>query len=357
MATNGGSSLALNLTVPSTPTWPSLEEAISILAVLASRWLIVQMEPEAESQEQVVSDKKRRQLEKAAAEKAAREKAEADKRGLLFACFYSKHDEIRRYLKGGLGIESANDSGWTPLLTVAWHSNNPATIALLHDEFGAALEAQNEFGWTPLICAAMNAKLPCLKELLVRGASLEARTKAGKTAKDYALEMGEQRAEVLALLQKAETVIGKAALESESLPTFCLWFLVSCPPASLDAAVAVMENGRVRNVLAPYKDGSRSSEDAWNLWRERRTDAIISALRSAPKVHQALVIYLEDGGAKICKDEWAEWANLEKALETQLKTLQAERDQEGDAGREPISIELFAPQPMSIEDFEAHFKQ
>ena len=101
-------------------------------------------------------------------------------------------------------------------------------------------------------------------------------------------------------------------------------------------------------------------------------NAILTALKSPASSHrtfQARVVFLEDRGSKICKDEWGEWPNLRKGLDFQLKALQKDRDlahaQEqqqrggggsgggggGEEGTEAprVSVELWGDAPVTIE--------
>ena len=71
---------------------------------------------------------------------------------------------------------------------------------------------------------------------------------------------------------------------------------------------------------------------------------------------QVRVIFLEDKGSKLCKDEWGEWPALKKGLDFQLKALQKERDiahtQAGGEGEpQQLTVELWGEGPISIEAF------
>jgi hypothetical protein len=103
-----------------------------------------------------------------------------ERAALLFASFYKRTDDVRKLLKGGnVTVGSANKALWTPLCTAAWHGCT-STLVVLIDEYEADMEVVNEFGWTPLLAASMQGHVACVKELLARGARLDARAKTGK---------------------------------------------------------------------------------------------------------------------------------------------------------------------------------
>ena len=101
---------------------------------------------------------------------------------------------------------------------------------------------------------------------------------------------------------------------------------------------------------------------------------MLGPLKQHARTHQARIIFLEDRGSKLAKEEWAEWRAMSKSLDYQVKQLQKERDQAGsDAAAAagagvgavpstggappppppslPLSVELVGDKPMTLEAF------
>lgn len=91
-------------------------------------------------------------------------------------------------------------------------------------------------------------------------------------------------------------------------------------------------------------------------WRSGITNPILNALKAQTRTTQARLIFLDDRGSKLAKDEWGEWPALKKGLDFQIKAIQKERDvvfaQAGGEGEPPqVSVELWGDGPISIETF------
>jgi hypothetical protein len=233
--------------------------------------------------------------------------------------------------------------------------------AQLVDEFAADLEAVNEFGWTPLMAATLNARLGCMKELLVRRARLDAACKAGKLPKEHAAGMRSN--EALLILEAAESDQGLAELRSKLLPAFCFWFVVSCPVALQEEVLELLRVSRCNRAFAVSADGIegvRVSDEQWKSWRSGILNAVLGALKGQPHTTTARIVFMEDRGSKMSKDEWGEWPSIKKGMDFQLKSLQKERDlahtQAGSEGECPqLSVELWGSAPMTVEALRESF--
>lgn len=227
--------------------------------------------------------------------------------------------------------------------------------AQLVDEFGVDVEAVNEFGWTPLLTATLNARLGCMKELLVRRARVDAACKAGKPPKTHA--SGMRSKEALMIIEAAESEQGMVELRSKLLPAFCFWFVVSCPVALQEEVLEILRVSRCNRAFAVSADGIegvRVSDDQWKSWRSGILSAVLGALKGQTRTTTARIIFMEDRGSKMSKDEWGEWPAIKKGMEFQLKSLQKERDlahsQAGGEGESPqLSVELWGSAPMTVE--------
>lgn len=311
----------------------------------------LEAEKQAALAERAASEEKARAAE--AKTQADRASAEENIRWLAF--HGGKNDEIRRVVKQySASVGAASRAGWTALHMAAWHGNT-STCCVLVDEFGADTEAENEFGWTPLMAATLNARLACMKELIVRRARLDARCRTGKSPKDYAAGM--RTKEALAILEAAEREEGMAELRSKLLPAFCFWFVVSCPVVLQEEVLEVLRAGRCNRAFAVSADGIegvRVSDEQWKSWRSGILNAVLGALKGQSKTTAARIIFMEDRGSKMSKDEWGEWVALKKGLDFQLKSLQKERDlahaQAGGEGEPPVlSVELWGDAPMTMD--------
>ena len=321
---------------------------------------------------------------------------------LLFAVFYNKNNEVRRMLKSenAVPVDTQNPAKWSPLLTAAWHGCRTTVIMLL-DEFSADIEMANESGWTPLLAAAMHGHAEVVKELICRGALLDAKATTGKTALDYAKEMVNHRAqpddrhearkEVIAILERAHAAIAAGAPapsadEAEQaaeagedgdasmndgkprgpleelrlgwsiLPVYCLHYIISCPPSLQEEVVTIVQSGRALRLFhGGETEQARVGDEAWKTWRTTIANNVITALKALQdsKTRSARLIFVEDKGSKLAKEEWSEWPSLRKTLDFMIKNANKERDAVG--GLQPISIELHGDGPMAVDEIRATF--
>jgi len=110
---------------------------------------------------------------------------EKDEFGLTaLSCAASKgHLEVVKWLlkEGGAKIDEKTRRGLTILLCAA-SKGHLEVVKWLLKEGGAKIDEKDIEGYTALLSAAMNGKLEVVQWLLEHGASLQERTKQGKTA-------------------------------------------------------------------------------------------------------------------------------------------------------------------------------
>ena len=110
---------------------------------------------------------------------------------LLAACRNGSAKKVRGYVGKVENLEARSPEGWTPLIVAAFHGNVEVVKCLL--DLHVDVNQPNYRGTPPLMYAmtpAQAGNLECLRLLLERGANLNARDMAGRTAFSYAHERG-----------------------------------------------------------------------------------------------------------------------------------------------------------------------
>ena len=105
---------------------------------------------------------------------------------LHYAALHGDVPQTRALLKGGANPNAPDAHGFTPLHEAAVASLTKDDIIDMLLDAGADVNAQGEDGNTPLHCAAMLAKRVLAAVLLQRGARVDTRNGAGRTAEQYA---------------------------------------------------------------------------------------------------------------------------------------------------------------------------
>jgi len=102
------------------------------------------------------------------------------------AAWNNDSTKITELARSGMSVNSASDSGITPLHSAVMKGSVEAARTLI--SLGANLEARDQYGRTPLFVAAeVNPKPKAVLELLLKaGASSTAVDKYGKTSLDAA---------------------------------------------------------------------------------------------------------------------------------------------------------------------------
>jgi ankyrin repeat protein len=121
-------------------------------------------------------------------------------------------------------LNVADDEGFTALLRALQGKEDNRGVAIMLIEANADIEKADKDGNTPLMVAAMNGNVELVGRLLEKGAKIETRNKAGKTAEEIALEKidapgmtGALRQDVVATIrQHAESRQRKAEAERKA---------------------------------------------------------------------------------------------------------------------------------------------
>jgi hypothetical protein len=98
----------------------------------------------------------------------------------------------------------------------------------------------------------------------------------------------------------------------------CLYYVVSCPPTLHEEVGAILRSARCVRLFGTSGDsgeGARAGDEAWKGWRGHIVSTVVGALKLHTRTHQARLLFLEDSGSKLCRDEWSEWPNLRKAFD------------------------------------------
>lgn len=102
--------------------------------------------------------------------------------------------EIAKLLvESGADLAAKDDEGWSPLHYAA--EKDRVDVAKFLIENGAAVDAASKRGGTPLIEASASASPEMVKLLLKNGADKKIKATNGKTALDYATELGNEPAQ------------------------------------------------------------------------------------------------------------------------------------------------------------------
>ena len=106
---------------------------------------------------------------------------------LMLAAIQNQNpDVITALLKAGAKVNDRTEDGFTPLMFAAFSNKNPDVISTLVNA-GAKIDDRDEGGMTPLMLAAIQNQNPdVITALLKAGADASLKSKANKTALDYA---------------------------------------------------------------------------------------------------------------------------------------------------------------------------
>lgn len=137
--------------------------------------------------------------------------------GLLHEAVKSKNAAMTEYyIKKGLSVNAANESGQTPLALSVEAGEAAVFNALM--AAGAATDAKEKlFEWSPLHVAIMNGRLDMAEALIKAGAAIEATDRYGRTPLHYvrSREAAEfllsKNADASSLTKKGGTVLHSAA--------------------------------------------------------------------------------------------------------------------------------------------------
>ena len=72
---------------------------------------------------------------------------------------------------------------------------------------------------------------------------------------------------ILNLLEQAETPAGLSQIRSALLPTFRIWYVVSCPPVLQEEALEIMKSSRAIRLFAVSQDGTEGVRVADEQWK------------------------------------------------------------------------------------------
>ena len=133
-------------------------------------------------------------------------KGKLDKGGdttpLHVAARYGKTDVAKLLIDRDAKVDKPNRAGVTPLMVAAWQGHEDTAIALM--EQGAEVKtAVDAAGQTPLMYAARGGKLELIKAMLVDGAMVGKKSKAGSTALSIAESSPQRNEQVIARLKQA----------------------------------------------------------------------------------------------------------------------------------------------------------
>lgn len=119
--------------------------------------------------------------------------SEAERKALMFkACELGDLESVRNLLEQDDLLEVRHEKGWTPLI-VAAHSGHDSVVELLLEK-GANANGDNGRGTTVFMyaksAAAKTGDFRTMIRLISAGAQLNALDRFGRTALDYADELG-----------------------------------------------------------------------------------------------------------------------------------------------------------------------
>jgi uncharacterized protein len=116
---------------------------------------------------------------------------------LGLACFFGHYDTAEYLAKAGalLNSQSHNDLRAAPIHSAA--AGMYSKIAKMLLDMGAEPNLREQGGFTPLHVAAQNDDVETIRFLLLGGADLTLKNDAGKTALDFAMDAGNEKASAL----------------------------------------------------------------------------------------------------------------------------------------------------------------
>jgi ankyrin repeat protein len=106
--------------------------------------------------------------------------SEALSQALMRAALIGNTPAVEALLDRGADVNSADQSGWTPLMEAVFGGHTETIRALL--DGGADANAKDRAGWTPLMEAASKGHAQAVTVLLERGADANAKSSKGWTA-------------------------------------------------------------------------------------------------------------------------------------------------------------------------------
>ena len=118
----------------------------------------------------------------------------------VFSTWYNakhgKMEALQKALKRSRGVDELDEAGWTPLHHAAKGGQAEAVVFLI-DVASAPIDAVSGDAerWTPLHLAARWGNVTTVRELLVRGATVDLRDAQGHTPEDLARQL--QRLDIL----------------------------------------------------------------------------------------------------------------------------------------------------------------
>ncbi len=144
---------------------------------------------------------------------ASAEKGTAKEKKLLAAAAEGDIETVTRLLSEGVGVDTRNSIGQTPLVIASARGYNELAGFLISR--GADVNASDKYGATPLLGAALNGSSKTIRVLLKHGADCEAANEDGTTPLIGACGTRSSKSDVNALTSKTKKTPDQLATSPE----------------------------------------------------------------------------------------------------------------------------------------------